>query len=43
MATYELTNLKDVKSASDARWKLEYDFDKAGKVGWFSTALPFWP
>lgn len=40
MATYELTNLKDVKSASDARWKLEYDFDKAyGLAGYNGPSL----
>jgi sphingomyelin phosphodiesterase acid-like 3 len=40
MATYDLMNLKDAKSVSDAQWGLEYDFDKAyGLNGYDGASL----
>jgi hypothetical protein len=40
MATYDLTNLPAVKSPADARWSLEYDFDKAyGLNGYDGSTL----
>ncbi len=40
LVTYDLTNLRDAPTAPDARWKLEYDFDKAyGLSGYDGASL----
>jgi hypothetical protein len=42
MATYDLTNLETAKSASEAKWALEYDFDSAYTLsGYNGSALSF--
>ncbi len=40
MATYDLVNLNEAKSAAGAQWELEYDFDKAyGLRGYDGASL----
>jgi hypothetical protein len=42
MATYDLTNLETAKSALEAKWALEYDFDSAYTLsGYNGSALSF--